>query len=66
MLYFQLLRHAWSDEWNFVYYYRAKDIRSLGHHQRELEKRVYPVCNLEQAFPRPDRHTSRPLFQPLS
>ena len=29
LLYFQLLRHTWSDEWNFVFYYRAKDIPSF-------------------------------------
>ena len=29
MLYFQLLRHNWSDEWSFVLYYRAKDIPSF-------------------------------------
>lgn len=29
LLYFQLLRHHWSDEWNFVFYYRATDIPSF-------------------------------------
>ncbi len=29
LLYFQLLRHHWSDEWNFVFYFRAKDIPSF-------------------------------------
>ena len=29
LLYFQLLRHDWSDEWNFVFYFRAKDIPSF-------------------------------------
>ena len=29
LLYFQLLRHDWSDEWNFVFYFRATDIPSF-------------------------------------
>ena len=29
LLYFQLLVHNWSDEWNFVFYYRTKDIPSF-------------------------------------
>ena len=40
LLYFQLLRHNWSDEWNFVYYYRAKDIPSFLDAWGEMGSRV--------------------------
>ena len=40
LLYFQLLRHNWSDEWNFVYYYRAKDIPSFLDAWDEIVSRV--------------------------
>ena len=40
LLYFQLLRHSWSDEWNFVFYYRAKDIPSFLDAWGELTSRI--------------------------
>lgn len=40
LLYFQLLRHDWSDEWNFVFYYRAKDIPSFLDARGELVSRI--------------------------
>ena len=29
LIYLQLLRHNWSDEWSFLYYYRARGIPSF-------------------------------------
>jgi hypothetical protein len=40
LLYFQLLRHNWSDEWNFVFYYRTKDIPSFLDAWGELNSRI--------------------------
>ncbi len=50
MLYFQLLRHAWSDEWNFVYYYRAKDIPSFLDAWGEMVSRASSIVALRPFF----------------
>ena len=40
LLYFQLLRHTWSDDWNFIFYYRARDIPSFLEAWGELAARI--------------------------
>ncbi len=40
LLYFQLLVHTWADEWNFVFYYRAKDIPSFLDAWGEMGSRI--------------------------
>ena len=40
LLYFQFLRHDFSDEWNFVLYYRTKDIPSFLDVWGEMNSRI--------------------------